>query len=242
MNVEKIGKFIASCRKEKNLTQEQLAEKLGITSKAVSKWECGKGLPDVSLYQDICEILGITLNEFLVGEKLSDESFKSIADNNLLSILKNNALALKMKKYYKRIIGTIIVILIFLVSYLYFGDTTAAYHYRKLLIEETDCIEVNAFIMRNNHGDLLTYSVDILPSDEKIDGGYLFYYENGEKNIVLGTGLNMYDYARKNQNKREYGEDFVDTMLKHDLYFDLCLDSECNDIYKTIKLNKNKMF
>ena len=242
MNVEKIGRFIASCRKEKNLTQEQLAEKLGITYKAVSKWECGKGLPDVSLYQSICDILGITLNEFLIGEKLSDESFKSVADNNLLSVLKNNALALKMKKYYKWIIGGVIALLIFLVSFLYFGDTTGEYHYRKLLIEDTDCIEINAFIMRNNHGDLLTYTVDVDSSKEKIDGGYLFYYENGEKHTVLGNGLNMYDYARKNQNKREYGEDYIDTILKNDLYFDLCLDSKCNDIYKTVKLNRKEMF
>ena len=57
MNQEKIGKFIAECRKEQNLTQEKLAEKLNITSKAVSKWECGKGLPDVSLYEPLCKIL-----------------------------------------------------------------------------------------------------------------------------------------------------------------------------------------
>ena len=59
MRQEKIGKFIAKCRKEKNLTQEQLADKLGITYKAVSKWECGNELPDVSLYETICNELDI---------------------------------------------------------------------------------------------------------------------------------------------------------------------------------------
>ena len=57
MNQAKIGKFIASCRKEQNLTQEDLAKKLGINSKAVSKWECGKGLPDVSIMLELCKIL-----------------------------------------------------------------------------------------------------------------------------------------------------------------------------------------
>ena len=66
MNQEKIGKFIAEARKKKNLTQQELADKLGLTYKDVSKWECGKGLPDVSLYKDICNILDISLNEFLL--------------------------------------------------------------------------------------------------------------------------------------------------------------------------------
>ena len=71
MNQEKIGKFIAALRKKQNLTQEQLAEKLGVTDKSVSRWENGKCLPDVSLYKDLCNILGITLNEFFSGEKIT---------------------------------------------------------------------------------------------------------------------------------------------------------------------------
>ncbi len=101
MDQEKIGKFIAFCRKEKNLTQEELASKLGITAKAVSKWECGKGLPDVSLYKDLCNILGITLNEFFIGEKIKEEKFKEQADNNLFNALENSSFNLKEKiKYY----------------------------------------------------------------------------------------------------------------------------------------------
>ncbi len=60
-----IGKFISACRKEKGLTQMQLAEKLNITNRAVSKWETGKSMPDVSLMLDLCNILGITVNELL---------------------------------------------------------------------------------------------------------------------------------------------------------------------------------
>ena len=74
MNQIKIGEFISSQRRKNNLTQAALAEKLGITDRAVSKWERGKGLPDTSLMLDLCEILGITVNELLHGEKISMEN------------------------------------------------------------------------------------------------------------------------------------------------------------------------
>lgn len=88
MNQIKIGEFISSQRKQKNLTQAALAEKLGITDRAVSKWERGKGLPDVSLMLDLCEIFGITVNELLCGERISMEN----------SNLKNEQLLLDMAK------------------------------------------------------------------------------------------------------------------------------------------------
>ena len=68
MDQKKIGLFIATCRKKKGLTQKQLAEKLSVTDKSVSKWERGIHLPDASLYIPLCEILGITINEFFLGE------------------------------------------------------------------------------------------------------------------------------------------------------------------------------
>ena len=88
MDQIKIGEFISSKRKEKSLTQAALAEKLGITDRAISKWERGKGLPDASLMLDLCEILDITVNELLCGESVSME------DNNQ----KNEQLLLDMAK------------------------------------------------------------------------------------------------------------------------------------------------
>ena len=87
MDQKRIGKLIAECRKGKNLTQSKLASMLGVTDKSVSKWENGNCLPDVSLYKQICEILGITLNEFFAGEKLTDENFKKVSDENLYNAL-----------------------------------------------------------------------------------------------------------------------------------------------------------
>ena len=103
MNQEKIGKFIANCRKDKKLTQEQLAEKLNISKNAVSKWERGLNLPDVSIMQELCKILGITLNELFIGENIIEEKYKEVADNNLLNALENSSFTLKEKiDFYKK--------------------------------------------------------------------------------------------------------------------------------------------
>ena len=74
MDQIKIGKFIAACRKEQKLTQLQLADRLGITDKAVSKWERGIAMPDTSIMLDLCEILEINVNELLSGEKITMEN------------------------------------------------------------------------------------------------------------------------------------------------------------------------
>jgi len=102
MNQEKIGKFIAQCRKDKNLTQQQLAEQLGISDRAISKWERGLNLPDASLYKPLCEVLDITFNELFSGERIKEENYKEVADNNLLNALENSAFTLKEKiEYFK---------------------------------------------------------------------------------------------------------------------------------------------
>lgn len=88
MNQIKIGKFIAECRKEKKLTQEQLAEILSTTNKSVSKWENGICLPDSSLYEQLCNILDISINELFAGQKIKDDEYKKIADDNLMQMLK----------------------------------------------------------------------------------------------------------------------------------------------------------
>ena len=81
-----VGAFITQCRKEKKLTQAQLAEKLNITDRAVSKWETGKSMPDSSIMLELCEILGITVNELLMGEREKRKSYEEKADANLDTI------------------------------------------------------------------------------------------------------------------------------------------------------------
>lgn len=86
MNQEKIGRFIAENRKAKKLTQEELAEKLGITNKSISKWENGKCLPDSSLFKPLCKVLDISINELFAGEKLNDKDKKE-ANEYLINLL-----------------------------------------------------------------------------------------------------------------------------------------------------------
>lgn len=97
MNQERIGKFIAERRKNKNLTQVQLADLLGTTNKSVSKWENGICLPDSSLYESLCEILDISINELFAGKKIIDEDYKKVADDNLMKLLKHSLYKLSDK-------------------------------------------------------------------------------------------------------------------------------------------------
>ncbi|MBO5726567.1 MAG: helix-turn-helix domain-containing protein [Clostridia bacterium] len=88
MDQTKIGKFIAECRKNKNLTQMQLAEKLNITDRAVSKWENGRALPDASIMLQLCEILGITVNDLLCGELVTMDNYNKELEKHLLNAIK----------------------------------------------------------------------------------------------------------------------------------------------------------
>ena len=88
MDQLKIGKFIAECRKQKSLTQMQLSEKLGITDKAISKWERGIAMPDTSIMLELCEILGISVNELLSGEKINMENNNQKNEQLLLDMAK----------------------------------------------------------------------------------------------------------------------------------------------------------
>jgi len=119
MDLVKIGRFIAECRKEKGLTQSQLAEMLNITDKAVSKWETGKGLPDVSIMIELCNILGINVNELLSGERLSEDNYQEKANENIMSMIKVADKNKRIKN--KTILICVIIMVIFLICRLAIG-------------------------------------------------------------------------------------------------------------------------
>ena len=121
MNQIKIGEFISSQRRKNNLTQAALAEKLGITDRAVSKWERGKGLPDASLMLDLCEILGITVNELLNGEKISMENNNQKNEQLLLDMAK------ELERKNKTIWSSMWAIMIVSITALFAGIFIAAF-------------------------------------------------------------------------------------------------------------------
>ena len=87
MNQEKIGKFILECRKNKKLTQSELAEKLGVTDKSISNWENGRNMPDLSLFKPLCDILEISINDLISGEKVSKDKYQDKFEENLISTI-----------------------------------------------------------------------------------------------------------------------------------------------------------
>lgn len=90
MDQIRIGKFIAESRKSRNLTQRQLADALSISDKTISKWECGRGLPEVSLMLPLCAELDITVNDLLSGEKVSSTDYQKRAEGNMVNLMKEN--------------------------------------------------------------------------------------------------------------------------------------------------------
>ena len=105
MDQIKIGKFIAECRKKNNLTQMQLAEKLNVTDRAISKWENGKSMPDSSIMLELCNELKISVNELLSGEMIEMKDYNQIAEKNLLEMAKKEEVQNKKMMFYEIVIG-----------------------------------------------------------------------------------------------------------------------------------------
>ena len=121
MDQIRIGRFIAESRKARNLTQRQLADQLSISDKTISKWECGKGLPEVSLMLPLCAALEITVNDLLSGEKVSPTDYQKKAEGNMMNLIKENEENRK-RMALSIITGTITIIavcaLVIIVSYI----------------------------------------------------------------------------------------------------------------------------
>ena len=113
MDQVKIGKFIADCRKKTNLTQMQLAEKLNITDRAISKWETGKSMPDSFIMLELCDILGISVNDLLCGEIVTMANYNKELENNLLEIIKQKEQADKRLLSIEVFIGITATIVLF---------------------------------------------------------------------------------------------------------------------------------
>ena len=107
MNQVRIGKFIAKCRKEKNMTQSELAEKLGVTDKSIGNWENARCMPDLSLFKPLCDELGITINELLSGEKISKDKYQEKFEENIVNTINYST---KKINNYSNVIGLLLVI------------------------------------------------------------------------------------------------------------------------------------
>ena len=122
MDQIKTGKFIATLRKEKDLTQEQLGEKLGVTNKTISRWENGNYMPDIQMLSLLSKEFDVSINELISGERLLIGDFKKAADNNLVTALNNSIFTLKekiaffKKKWLREHIATIVLCVVVWIS------------------------------------------------------------------------------------------------------------------------------
>lgn len=112
MDQIKIGKFIAQCRKNMGLTQMQLAERLGVTDRAVSKWENGRAMPDSSIMLELCEQLKITVNDLLCGEVISMENYNKELEKNLLDMARAKEKADKELLFFEIVVGALCIIIL----------------------------------------------------------------------------------------------------------------------------------
>ena len=132
MNQEKIGKFISELRREKNMTQEQLAEKMGVTNKSISRWENGKTMPDLSIIAILAEELNVEVSELLNGRKMTKEELEKLRDtiNNIImySNIEKKEKTTKLNNYFKAGLICILIVILDnqfdLLSYIFKGNIT----------------------------------------------------------------------------------------------------------------------
>ena len=179
MDLIKIGKYIAAKRKVLGLTQKQLAEKLNMSDKSVSKWERGICLPDVTVYLELCKILGISINEFLAGEDIPKETIEQKAEENIIQITKDNK---NKQKYLKKIIRLLIVMLvvfIFITSIFIYKKLTQPQNYIEPYLEKSTEMQT-ANMLSSHPGNILLFHYNSKKNYDSLTM-YLTQYQKGKK-------------------------------------------------------------
>ncbi|MCI8435387.1 MAG: helix-turn-helix transcriptional regulator, partial [Clostridia bacterium] len=117
MDMQKIGSFLAALRKERNLTQDELGAQIGVTNKTISRWETGSYLPPVEMLQTLGDTFGVSINEILNGERISDGNYKDISEQNLKSALtKSDSVIAKHRKIMNWVIAVVVAALYVTIS------------------------------------------------------------------------------------------------------------------------------
>ena len=169
MDLVKIGKYIAGKRKTLGMTQKQLAEKLNMSDKSVSKWERGICLPDVSVYMELCEILGISINEFLAGEDIDAENVEKKSEDNIIQVTKDSKKKQKNLKSILAVVTTFAVIMVLVLgavfvhkvmqpkNYITAVDRTSAEMKTAELLSGTDGAYLFNFYVKEEYKTLTIY-------------------------------------------------------------------------------------
>ncbi|MFA9376036.1 MAG: helix-turn-helix domain-containing protein [Lachnotalea sp.] len=150
MNQEKIGRFIAESRNLVGFTQKELAEKIGISDKTISKWECGKSMPDISYLDTLCHSLDISMNELISGEHLSETNYSVKAEENIMFLMKENKKT-KSKSIVKNVVGILITLLTLFMMLSY-----TQYNWTKLIVYYFDIATFLFIILLSVAGVMLS--------------------------------------------------------------------------------------
>ncbi len=190
MDQEKIGKFIAEQRKKQKLTQEELASMLEVSNRSISNWENGKNMPDLSLFKPLCEILDISINELLSGEKINNKKYQDKLTENIINLTIDSKN--RLVKTIKRMILIIGLLFIILFAGLYF------YNYYEIDVKYDE-----RTMKCNFDNGVLTYNI--------IGNSVLNTYRitrtiNNKKYIIFHSTINLYN---KRNSNWEYGESFA---------------------------------
>ncbi len=186
MDLIKIGKYIAGKRKSLGMTQKQLAEKLGMSDKSVSKWERGVCLPDVSVYKELCSILGISLNEFLAGEDIDQENMIQKSETNIIEVIRDNINKQKCLKVMKCILLVIAICAVSIIGF-------TIYRLKK----------PQNFIMPLAEDSIEMQTAKLLAGP---DGAFIYKFITTDEYKKLRLHIHRYESGRlSNQDKVEIG-------------------------------------
>ena len=205
MDQIKIGEFIAKLRKSKNMTQQDLADKLNVTDRAVSNWENGRRMPDVSLFKPLCETLGITVNELINGEKISHKKIKSKSEEILIKTLKKQK---KVKKKSNKIIISLLIISLCLIIVIFFISRGNSNLYPKIdlfnfTIQQSDSDKpyILEHQLKDNDRNVFYYGLD-----------FAVFCEKNERCYQVNTAL------KNNQITLEEFQQYLNKQVEYENY------------------------
>lgn len=201
MNQEKIGKYIAKKRKERKLTQQELAEILGVTNRAISNWENGKNMPDLSLFKPLCQELDISINELMSGEQIDKKNYIDVLEENVVNMVSNLEIKRKRKTKFLLISLITVIILFIIVRCVYFNYEIDVNYDNRVMVCEIKERELTFTI--NGQSTLNTYYTSKEIGNEQI---YFFH-----------STINLYNKRRSNW---EYSHSLAQLLDDKELSFE----------------------
>ena len=223
MNQEKIGKFISKCRKNKNLTQQELAEKLGVSDRTVGNWENGRNMPDLSLFKTLCDELDISINDLMSGERIKKEQYQEKLEENIVNLTVGNKKIFNKKlKIFSSLLAFLLIIFIAIVYIYNFYELDVRYAGRLMKCSFND--------------NVLTYKII---GNSVLNTKYVERMINGEKYMFFHSTINIYN---KRHSNWEYGESLAKVVNNEQIPFgfELTLDKEKDQSQKINVYYTNK--